>query len=136
MLGRGAAKPRTIVSDRGPGFFHRYWGTITGDYEAAIKRNGFVTLVGSNATEGPGKQPADIADVLLHETAISWLKMRMARMSPTVRKPWEETPAQYAVRLKGNVSDINKTCGGSALSGSFLRRMEALAKKGGGRLKY
>ena len=34
MLGRGAAKPRTIISDRGPGLFHRYWGTITSDCEA------------------------------------------------------------------------------------------------------
>lgn len=95
-----------------------------------------MTLVGSNAKEGPRKQPAGMADVLLHGTAISWLKMRMARTSATVRKPWEETPAQYAVRLKGNVSDISKTCDGSALSGSLLRRLEALAKKGGDRLKY
>ena len=65
MLERSAPKPRTIFSDRGPGFFHRKWGTITGDYETACRQHGFRTWAGANAKQGPRAQPRDIGDVLL-----------------------------------------------------------------------
>ena len=52
MLGRTAKLPRTIFSDRGPGFSHRKWCTITGDYETACREFGFKTWVGTN-DKGP-----------------------------------------------------------------------------------
>ena len=39
MLGRSAKKPCMIFTDRGPGFFHRRWGTITSDYEVALREH-------------------------------------------------------------------------------------------------
>ena len=53
MLGSGARLPRTMFSDRGPGFFHRKWGTITGDYESACRECGFKPWAGTNSKKGP-----------------------------------------------------------------------------------
>ena len=49
MLGDFAKKPHVEFSDRGPGFYHRRWGTITSDYDAACHRHGFTPWAGSNA---------------------------------------------------------------------------------------
>ena len=49
MLGCTARKPRTLFTDRGPGFYHRRWGTITGDYDSACREHGFKLWAGSNS---------------------------------------------------------------------------------------
>ena len=86
MLGSSDRHPRTIVSDRGPGFYHGRWGTITGDYEHACRVHGFKPWCGTNSKEGPRAQPADVGDVLLHETSVSWLRRAEERCRPKV--PW------------------------------------------------
>ena len=126
MLGPSAALPRTILSDRGPGFFHRRWGTITGDYEVACRRNGFKPWAGTNAKEGPHAQPPDIGDVLLHETAISWLRKEEEKSRPT--KPWEETPVELDRRLQRGVKCINAGHDVRGLSLEFPGRLDHLAK--------
>ena len=93
MLGPTARLPRTMFSDRGPGFFHRKWGTITGDYECACREYGFKPWAGTNSKKGPHAQPRDIGDVLLHETATSWLrreeeKTALARRGRRRRWSW------------------------------------------------
>ena len=105
MLGHSARKPRTIFTDRGPGFYHRRWGTITGEYESALRMHGFRPWAGPNAIRGPRAQPGDIADMLLHETAISWLRRREEKTRPTM--PWCETPVAFAERLERAVCSIN-----------------------------
>ena len=60
----------TVGGVRGSGFFHRRWGTITSDYEVALREHKLKTWTGTNAWEGPRGQLGDIGDVLLHETAI------------------------------------------------------------------
>ena len=125
MLGKDKAKPRTIFSDRGPGFFHRRWGTITGDYESALKEHGFRCWQGSNSIKGPRAQPRDIADVLLHETANGWLKALEEKCRPKV--PWEETPEDLARRLQGCVDHINSNFDVRGLCMEFPQRLEALA---------
>ena len=70
MLGSGAGLPRTNVSGHDPSFFHRKWGTITGDYESACRECGFKPWAGTNSKKGPRAQPREIGDVLLHETVI------------------------------------------------------------------
>ena len=105
MLGETTKKPRTLFTDKGPGFYHRRWGTITGDYESALRMHGFKTWAGSNALHGPRAQPRDIGDVLLHETAISWLRRREEKTRP--QQPWLEAPHDFAERLEGVVAAIN-----------------------------
>ena len=106
MLGHSARKPHLLFTDRGPGFYHRRWGTITGDYESACRELGFKPWAGSNSKRGPRAQPPDLADVLLHETAVSWLRRQEEQTRPT--RPWEETPQKLAARLQQGVSRINK----------------------------
>ncbi len=45
-----------------------------------------------------GQQPGNLQEVLLHESAVSWIRRREALNR--IIKPWEETPEQFATRLK------------------------------------
>ena len=130
MLGSSARKPRTIFTDRGPGFYHRAWGTITGDYESACKEHGFKHWQGTNAKKGPHAQPGDIGDVLLHETAISWLRRREEATRPT--KPWEETPHDVAARLQAAVCHVNAHFEVRALCMEFPQRLHDIVNKTAG----
>ena len=79
---------------------------------------------------GPRAQPPDVADVVLHETAISWLRVEEEQTRPT--RPWEETPKQLAVRLQRGVSRINKDFDVRGLCMEFPDRLHTLVKKKGG----
>ena len=65
LLGPEASWPRVIFSDRGPGFFVSSTGHIVKAYRKALKKYGFRTYQGEDASG----QPADLADVFPHETA-------------------------------------------------------------------
>ena len=126
MLGASARKPRILFSDRGPGFYHRSAGSITGEYEGACRAHGFKPWAGANAKEGPRAQPPDIADVLLHETAISWLRAQVAKTTP--KRSWEETPNQFAKRLKAGVDHANANYNILGLSKEFPDRLKDLVR--------
>lgn len=134
MLG-DAPKPRTIFSDRGPGFYHQRVGSVLGEYSAAVTRHGFRLWAGPNAKQGPHKQPPDIADLLLHETAISWIKHRECVSSVELRTPWEETPQQFNRRLQNCVAHANANYNVSGLCREFPGRLRDLVVAKGGRLK-
>ena len=51
MLGPDAPKPRTLFTDRGPGFYAGT-GSITAEYDAACRRNGFGRLRGPRGLRG------------------------------------------------------------------------------------
>ena len=85
---------------------------------------------GPNSKQGPRAQPPDVADVVLHETAISWLRVEEEQTPPT--RPWEETPKQLAVRLQRGVSRINKDFDVRGLCMEFPDRLHTLVKKKGG----
>ena len=74
--------------------------------------------------------------MMLHETAVSWMRRRLARTLPA--KPWEETRQEYASRLKACCDEINRDLDVGALCRAFPRRIQNLVqkkKKKGGRLK-
>ena len=127
MLGPSARKPHTLFTDRGPGFYHRRWGTITGDYDSACREHGFRLWAGTNSKRGPHAQPPDVADVLLHETAVSWLRRREERSRPKV--PWQETPQQFADRLQRAVTHINDNFDVRGLCMEMPDRLNTLASK-------
>ena len=124
MFGENARKPRTIFTDRGPGFYHRRWGTMTGEYEIALRRHGIKAWAGPNALRGPRAQPAD---VLLHETAISWLRRRREKTRPNM--PWLETPAVFAARLERVVCGINAEYKVRELCLEFPERLRCLVEE-------
>ena len=69
--------PRTISTDRGPGFYHRAQGTVTSDFAEACQRLGCKLWAGLDSKRGDHAQPPDIADVLLHAAAVSWIRPRL-----------------------------------------------------------
>ena len=118
--------PYTIRA-RTPGFYHRRWGTVTGDYESACREHGFKLWAGSNSKYGPRAQPPDVADVVLHETAISWLRREEAESRPVA--PWNETPEELEKRLQQAVARINKDFDVRGLCMEFPDRLYHLSKK-------
>ena len=74
--------------------------------------------------KGPHAQPRGIGDVLLHETAISWLRREEENSRP--KKPWEETPHEFAKRLQDGVRRINKGFDVRGLCSEFPSRLETL----------
>ena len=136
MLGDVGAMPKVIFSDRGPGFYNPRYGSITSDYDAALRAFGFRPWAGTHACEGPRRQPGDVADVLLHETAIPWLKHRLQKSDATVRRPWEETPTHFAQRLAAAVRDLNATCSVEDLRMRWPARLEELVRAKGDRLPH
>ena len=80
------------------------------------------------------EQPADVPDVLLHETAIACFKRELVATPPTV-DPWKETHEQFQSRVDNVVQAANGQYNFRSLCGSYLERLELLAERKGDRLK-
>ena len=94
MLGAaGAPYPSVVFTDRGPGFYHPSSGTICPAYFAALQHHGFTPWAGEHAKW----QPPDIPDVLLHETAVGW-----------VRKFMKQHPVKLGSNMARNISNLGE----------------------------
>ena len=78
-------------------------------------------------------QPGSLQDVLLHETAVSWLRHRLSRSTP--RKCWQESREEYGRRLKRCCEEVNKECDVEGLCKGLPKRMKLLEDKDGDRLR-
>ena len=67
MLGDDAKLPRTVFTDRGTGMYNPQ-GKVVRRYHAALESAGFTLYWGTDAR----RQSPDMADMLLHETAVAW----------------------------------------------------------------
>ena len=83
---------------------------------------------------GSHAQPPDIADVLLHETAIPILRQYLTKSHAHIREPWKETPAAFARRLSHLVEKINVLCDLSGLCEEFPDRSMQVVLRGCDRL--
>ena len=124
-----ATKPEVLFTDRGRGFYNPGNGAITGEYKAALADNSFRAIMGDNAAQ----QPGSLQDLLLHETAVSWLRHRLSRSTPN--RCWEETREAYTRRLKRCCEEVNKECDVEGLCQGFPKRIKLLQAKEGQRLK-
>ena len=124
----GATKPDTLMVDRGRGFYNTATGNVTKKYQAALRDHGFNNMMGDNASA----QPGHMQEVLLHETAVSWIRLRLAATTP--RKPWLETRGEYASRLRRVVDDINANLDVEGLCKGLLKRLDLVIKAKGGRI--
>ena len=77
-------------------------------------------------------QPGNMQEIMLHETAVAWLRVRLAENVPA--RPWLETRADYTKRLKACCETVNKDLDVEGLCRAFLRRIEDLRVRQGGRL--
>ena len=122
--------PNTLFVDRGPGFWATNSGRITGAFKAALQENNLKTYYKDDA----GQQPGNLQEVMLHETAVSWIRRREALNRMT--KPWEETPEQFAARLKGIAQEINDTLNVEGLCRAFKQRVQKLVDRDGDRISH
>ena len=51
-------------------------------------------------------------------------------------KPWEETPEEFATRLKGVVQEINDTLNVDGLCRAFKQRVQKLVDRDGDRISH
>ena len=79
-------------------------------------------------------QPPDIGDVLLHGTAMAWVRAKLAKTGQELKQPWKEMPRGLGKRLAGIMTDINQNCDVDGLCREFPERLETLKKRKGGRL--
>ena len=102
MLGPAARLPRHVFTDRGTGLYTSQ-GKAVREYADAVSRNKFHLYWGPD----PTRQSPDMADVLLHETAVSWFRNVLRKSKPEVL-PWEESQAQWAQRARKAIDVINR----------------------------
>ena len=125
-----AAKPDTVMVDRGKGFYNIGTGNITTKFRQALADHGLKNLMGNCAAV----QPGHMQEILLHETAVAWIRHRLTTTTPS--QCWLETPTQYEKRLKGVVEDINANLDVEGLCNNLLKRVDGVIESKGGRVKW
>ena len=70
---------------------------------------------------------------MLHETAVSWMRLRLASSVP--KQAWLETRQAFAARLKACCEDVNKHLDVEGLCRELPSRVQQLVDAKGGRLK-
>ena len=96
---------------------------------SALDGTGLALFWGQDASA----QPGCCADVLLHETAVSWIRKKLTATTP--KRPWLESREQYAARLRQVVADINRSYAVGALCQRFPDRLHELIRRQGDRLR-
>ena len=98
---RGEARPSILFLDRSRAFFNTVTGRVTPQLADALERTALSLFWGEDTHEQLGA----CADVLLHETAVAWIRDGLSKCVP--KNPWKETRQQYAARLRYVVADCN-----------------------------
>ena len=122
-------KPDRVMVDRGRGFYAIATGKITPQFQSALREHGLSNMMGDDASV----QPGHMQEIMLHETAVAWIRLRLTRSTPD--QCWLETRAEYGSRLKTVVRDINANLDVLSLCYNLPRRLEGLIAAEGGRLK-
>ena len=127
---QGAAKvPNVIFVDRGNGFYVQTTGEVTPGYKSALQRNGLKNFMKDNC----GLQPGQLGDVLLHETAVAWIRRRERKSVPA--RAWEESREALAMRLKDIVREFNTKYAVESLCRKFPKRIQLLVDGNGKKLR-
>ncbi len=115
----------------GRGFYTPASGRITKEFKEALEEHELEAVMGNSGSAQPGQ----LQDVLLHETAISWLRRRLAETEPA--KSWLETREEYGTRLKRCCDAVNRECDVEGLCRGWMKRMKRLDDETkGDRLKH
>ena len=122
-------KPKVVMSDKGKGFYYPWNSQITPEYKAGLRSVGLKPFMGDDAT----KQSGMMGDMLLHETAVAWLRKLMGWSTP--KEPWLETPEEFRARMQEAVRKVNKDYEVENLCRELPSRLAQLKDKEGDRLK-
>ena len=71
-------------------------------------------------------------EVMLHETAVAWVRYKLARCVPA--RPWLETAEDYGARLKAVVADVNREHDLDSLCRDLPNRAQLVKDAEGGRI--
>ena len=91
-------------------------------------RFGLCVFMGRDAS----RQPGDLQDVMLHETAVSWLTARLQLTKP--REEWKETEANFEVWLRAACQHVNDQYDVAGLRRELPARVQELLDLDGDRL--
>jgi hypothetical protein len=122
-------KPRMLFVDRGKGFYARSTAKITPPFKAALRQHHLTAFMGDDA----GAQPGTLAQLLLHETAVAWVRARQTITTP--KKPWTETREAFGERLRAIARHINTQYRVDDLCREFPGRIQQLIDVEGDNLK-
>lgn len=125
---RTAPPPATLFTDRGNGFYASGSGKITDGYREALRAHHLKAFFPLDASA----QPGTLQEVMLHETAVAWMRTRLAQTVP--KKAWEESVDAYGSRLKTCAAFINSHYNVKNLCRELPQRLHALQDSGGDRL--
>lgn len=120
--------PGVLYVDRGKGFYDPGTAKIVPAFKTALRDNGLRAFWGDDASA----QPGNLQEMMLHETAVSWIRHRLVHSTP--KSPAQETRCEYTARLKDACRDINQKLDVEGLCRAFLKRVHALKDAKGGRL--
>ena len=121
-------KPDVLFVDRGKGFFNPRTAQVTPQFKDAAATHGFRIFMRDNAR----LQPGNLQEAMLHETAVGWMRKRLAVTVPA--NPWLETVEEYSARLKSCCAYINSNHDVAGLADDLLERVDKLVAAKGGRL--
>ena len=125
---QGGDQPKTLFVDRGQGFFATNGGRISDPYKEALREHGLRSHCGDDGS----RQPGSSGDLMLHETAVAWIRYRERKTLP--REPWNETVEEYTSRLKAIVQHCNDNHDIDSLCREFPDRMQMLVDNEGDRI--
>ena len=94
----------------------------------ALADHGLQAFQGDSAAVQPGK----LSELLLHETAVAWVRLKLATSLPTC--PWEETSQQHLARLRRIAASINAEHDVVGLCRALPSRVNLLHERRGGKL--
>ena len=132
MLGESEKLPGVLFTDRGPGFYHSSSGSICPDYAYALDAHGFKSWAGDNSKW----QPPDIPDILLHETAVSWVRNYLRKQPFKLASTPSGSAHRLSVVLREAAWHINEHYEVGQLCLALPKRLKELVATEGDRLKY
>ena len=121
--------PTILFTDRGNGFFESRSGKMTSGYRDALREHGLKAFM----QDGAAIQPGELQEVMLHETAMAWVRNRLSRTVP--REAWTETVPEYVSRLKQVAAYINDNYNVEGLNRELPQRVQDLIDAEGDRIK-
>ena len=132
MLGKDATYPDYIFTDRGPGYYHPSSGTINPEYLGALTEHGLTSWAGEHSKW----QPPDLPDVLLHETAVAWIRKYLKQHPVRLVQSVEENVNRVRTFLEEACVHINTFYEVDGLCNSLPDRLKALVESEGERQKH
>ena len=125
----GPDQPKILFTDRGQGFFQKGSGKIIPEYKDALRENSLRAYYGDDAKA----QPGNLQEVMLHETAVSWIRYQEEQTRP--KEPWLETVADFTSRMKGIAQDINNRLKVERLCRHLPKRVKMVIEAEGDRIR-